>query len=392
MSDLHKLRPDSLALHDPGVEKWIITCLRSQYDAEALTEARWIPQSAGFDWAGCLQVVENQSLAPLLNRILAGKNLAPPWFEQAIERAYTRNQSRNIILLNDIKTILDSFQSINIPVILLKGVSLLHDIYPDAGTRPMGDLDILVHKHQLSSALANLQKIGYQFEKIPRTSRSLGFENELMLVRPGALDVYVEVHWSLLDSPYYQQRISGDWLWQSARTFHLDGQPCSVLGLEAQLLHLCAHLFLHHTGRELLWLNDIALLVTKHQNVIEWEVLFSRAQDNNLLIPICEALIILAREWQVAIPQPILARLEQLQPTHQEQIVFARLTSQDRGVAGRFWDDIRSISSWRMRLLFAWDNLFPSPAYMQDRYRIPHPILLPFYYLYRWMIGLRSAV
>jgi hypothetical protein len=139
-------------------------------------------------------------------------------------------------------------------------------------------------------------------------------------------------------------------------------------------------------------LNDIALLVKKHLNVIEWEELFSRAQDNNLLIPICKALEILASEWQVAIPQPILARLEQLQPTHQEQIVFARLTSQERGVAGRFWDDIRSIPSWRMRLLFAWDNLFPSPAYMQDRYRIPHPILLPFYYLYRWMIGLRSAV
>jgi hypothetical protein len=45
---------------------------------------------------------------------------------------------------------------------------------------------------------------------------------------------------------------------------------------------------------------------------------------------------------------------------------------------------------WRQRVRFARTNLFPSAAYMRQRYQIKHPLLLPLYYPYRWLRGLRG--
>ena len=50
----------------------------------------------------------------------------------------------------------------------------------------------------------------------------------------------------------------------------------------------------------------------------------------------------------------------------------------------------RFLSRWSERLGYAWTHLFPSAAYMRQRYDIPHPLLLPLYYPYRWFRGLRS--
>jgi hypothetical protein len=50
--------------------------------------------------------------------------------------------------------------------------------------------------------------------------------------------------------------------------------------------------------------------------------------------------------------------------------------------------DARAINSWPERAKFIYHNLVPSAAYMEQRYQIKHPSLRPFYYFYRWLIGL----
>ncbi len=50
----------------------------------------------------------------------------------------------------------------NVKVIVLKGTSLATNLYPDIGLRPMGDIDLLVHKSQFRSAIQLVQSIGYR--------------------------------------------------------------------------------------------------------------------------------------------------------------------------------------------------------------------------------------
>jgi len=61
-----------------------------------------------------------------------------------------------------------------------------------------------------------------------------------------------------------------------------------------------------------------------------------------------------------------------------------------RATGRRFWSDLRAIPGWRQRLRFARTHLLPSAAYMRRRYGIAHPLLLPLYYPYRWLRGLRG--
>jgi hypothetical protein len=380
------------ALAGSAEEKWMIACLSSRYDPQALTKAKQISDAPGFNWPVCLESIHRENIAPLLYGVLVGKNLVSAEIEQALAHAYTRNQSRNILRLNDLKTVLQRLFSENIDLILLKGASLLFDIYPDAANRPMGDFDVLISKDQLARGLACLKKIGYVLEKEPRSQWSLGFENEILLVKEGPLNTYLEIHWNLIDSPFYQDRISTDWFWQTTRQAQIVNLPCKVLGVEAQILHLCAHLALHHGGRGVLWLNDLAMLITRYQHGIDWDSLLFHAQDNQLLIPTRDTLETLITEWNVPIPDVFIGQINRLHPSPEEKMVNSRLVNKNRHVTTRFLDDLRSIPTWRLRLLFTLDNLFPSPVYMRTRYQISHPVLLPYYYLVRWIRGLRNAI
>lgn len=48
------------------------------------------------------------------------------------------------------------------------------------------------------------------------------------------------------------------------------------------------------------------------------------------------------------------------------------------------------MASWTERWRFATATVFPSAPYMRRRYGVQHSWLLPFYYPYRWLRGLRG--
>jgi hypothetical protein len=73
-----------------------------------------------------------------------------------------------------------------------------------------------------------------------------------------------------------------------------------------------------------------------------------------------------------------------------EAVVVQRLRAA-LPAGARFWTDLAGITGWRQRLRFARTNLFPSAAYLRQRYAIPHPLLVPLYYPYRWWRGLRGS-
>jgi hypothetical protein len=82
--------------------------------------------------------------------------------------------------------------------------------------------------------------------------------------------------------------------------------------------------------------------------------------------------------------------LRRLQPSCDEQRITAYLTATDRRAGRRFWTDLASMNRAAARLGYAWMHLFPSAAYMRARYHVRHPVLLPLYYPYRWLRGLRG--
>ncbi len=120
-------------------------------------------------------------------------------------------------------------------------------------------------------------------------------------------------------------------------------------------------------------------------------MLLQKGREYDLVLSLQDILTKVTLLWDIVLPPGVLARVNAAQPSSRERQIFNWLTAPERPVAQRFWADLASSGSWRHRLAFAWQNLFPSADYMRRRYAISRSLLLPFYYPYRWLLGLTST-
>jgi len=334
-----------------------------------------------------------QGLGPLLYGRLRGQDVFPPAAMSELRRAYYDNAGRSARLWHALETAIRALIQAGIPTLLLKGAALVPLVYHNPALRPMGDLDLLVRPADADAALATLAGLGYrpqQHEPAPRSIRT--YENEIMLGREGA-PAPLELHWGLFDSPYYQSHLPMEWFWQTARPVCIGDIVVQVLGPEAQLLHLCGHLLLHHSVEARpLWLHDIAEVVACYQEGIDWPMLLEQARACDLLMPLQQVLPRIACDWQAPIPAIVLERLATLRPSRAEERIQTRLSSGPRPAGRRLLDDLADTPGWLHRLRLAWVNLFPTPTYMQQRYCIRYRLLVPLFYPYRWFLGLRGLV
>lgn len=368
-----------------------------------------------------------QGLGPLLYARLRGQEVLPQSAMAELRQAYYESAGRSARINHALETILQALAASGVPAILLKGAALAQAIYGNPALRPMGDLDLLVRPADVDTALATLAGLGYrpwQHEPAPGSTRT--YENEILLRREGA-PAPLEVHWGLFDSPHYQERLPMEWFWQTARplpatTPQQDSLPVEpvlhtlvpgpsvrstsvqglgsrppatawILGPEAQILHLCGHLFLHH-GPEtrLLWWHDVAEVIVHYRQEIDWPTLLGQASACDLVYPLQQVLPRIASEWRAPIPPAALEELRLLRPSRAEERIYARLSAGYRPAGRRLWDDLADTPSCRRRLHLAWVNIFPTSAYMRQRYGIRHRLLVPFFYPYRWFLGLRGLL
>jgi hypothetical protein len=371
---------------------FLCASLRLRHDPSGGAALRAGARDLEDDWA-CLQsLIAAERLAPLLHRTLGGLEIVPPDVAEVLRDGYRLTAVRNMLLLHALGACLRQLATAQVPVIVLKGAALAEVVYGNVSLRPMGDVDLLVHQRDLARTRHVLEGLGYVLGRAETHPGVLAeHENELVLCKPGPVPVFVDVHWSLFDSPYYQSRIAMDWFWQTAQPAQIAGVPALMLGPEAQIIHLCGHLSLHHGAAGLLWWHDIAEVLVFYRGRMNWTELLSRTRQYGLVLPVRAVLTRVSADWGAPIPAGVLHALRSHPPSRAEQRVFSRLSGAPRPAGQRFWSDLTSMPSWRQRLRFARTNLFPSAAYMQQRYRVPHPLLLPFYYPYRWLRGLRGG-
>lgn len=383
----------SLNSADLSAAGFVRACLCARLDPAFWPRARALAGRADLDWAAVLRSARADGLSSLLYETVRGRDLLPPDVEQSLQSVYYVLARRNVILSHELKAALRGLEAKGVEAIVLKGAALAELIYRNMAVRPMCDLDLLVHASDVPAAREALAELGYVPRGVEtRAGDALAYENELALCKPGSTDTVLELHWGLLDSPYYQHKLPMAWFWESALAVRLGDTPARVLGPEAQVLYLCAHLVLHHQGGSRLWLHDVAEVVTFYRESLDWAEVLARAQAYDLVLPLQHVLSDLASQGCVPLPSHLLAQLRALRPSLEEARVFAWLTAEERPVAYRLWADLSSMAGWKRRLRYAWNNVFPSLGYMRHRYRFSHPAGLLVYYPYRWLLGAKSAL
>lgn len=380
--------PDAREIH-----KFIRLGLCTRWDATGIEGLRAEAGHASWNWRDFTWEARAQRVAPLLYLTLQDRHILPREVESAFREDYLFTAQRNLLLLHELAAVARHLGDNRIDCIALKGAALAQAVYHNPALRPMIDLDLLVRRDSVPRALDLLQNAGYMAHaREPQPGTGVTYENQLTLIKPGHMRTVLELHWGLLDSPYYQRSISAEWLWETACPLQIHDASALMLGPTAQLMHLCAHLCLHHRGDELLWLCDINELVHAYHDEVDWDEIVARSQSWELTLALSAILQRVAHEWAAPVPPRVLEALLRAPASSRQLKVFGWMTARRPPAAIRLWGDLASMSDWRAQLHFAYANLFPSRTYMRRRYTISHPLLVPLAYPYRWFIGLRDIL
>ena len=374
-----------------SIECFLRLCLQSRWNPQALDGA--CAQAAALDWEQVLAVALDAGVGPLLYKATRGKNLIPHAVETELRNSYYLNAGRSILLTSEFEAIQNRLSTCGVPFILLKGAALAETIYKNPALRPMVDIDLLVQHRDAQRAVNALAGDHYIPALLDTRAGDLYlFESEIQLEKNSHGGLLLEIHWSLIDSVYHQSVMSMDWFWQTAISVPVGKCTTLILGPEAQIIHLCAHLLLHHSGDGILWKNDLAEVILHYGDQIDWNLLLCHAEASHLVLPIKTLLPQIAVDWGVPMPAEVIERLQATPVTRSEEKAYHFISSAHTSVANHFWADLSNLPNWRSRARYAWSNLFPSYEYMRSRYKIKHPALTALYYPYRWLLGIRSAM
>lgn len=373
------------------------------------------------DWQRLAALAEAQGVAPLLSRRLPPD--APAGLRSRLQRSYYISAANNALLIQELKTILKAFQQAGIPAVVLKGIDLAVDVYPDPALRVMTDLDVLIPYQLVPLALRLLSRLGYQ-----KMAENHAHHHVLLHGGPQR-QVPLELHWSLVDA--FHPATAGDhhaleWFWQHTQPWprqtwprqtwprqtwphqadtqaapHPPAAGLAALGAlalqtEANLLYLTAHLLQQHPGEgeRLIWYYDLYLLLQRQSAAgeLDWMALLSQARRLGWEALLDQALHALEKRLSLPLPAGYLAARQALPPL-EAGAAHGAAPAADRKPTRTsvVWRGLQS-QPLPQRLRLLWDMFFPEPAYLRWRYRPRPQWLWPVYYPYRWFDILRDSI
>jgi Uncharacterised nucleotidyltransferase len=198
---------------------------------------------------------------------------------------------------------------------LLKGLATGRLVYGSPAERPIGDLDLLVPFDDMARARRAMRQNGYEsigwagLDRVARWQHAFRSEMPMLCTRPDRYGLVTELHWSLLEIPYYIQRIDMAEVWSAATP--APGHAGAFVPDPATLLiHSAAHLALHHSRElRLIWLLDLDRLARWPQ--MDWREVVAKTETWGLGKAIHSSLDVSQRWLGASVPSDIMERLAQ---------------------------------------------------------------------------------
>ena len=353
-----------------------------------ISEARLGALSSA-DWDALLILALRFKVGGLLYREIKSGNFPAELIPEDV-RNRLREAYRNVAILNtslflEASKVLKSFARDQLPVIVLKGLSLAKKIYGDIALRPMCDMDLLVKEEDLIRAGRILLTLGYKqdfpgWECTLKTCRHLpAFTNKNGEV--------IELHWNIvdLDSPI-QADLDG--LWKRACPAKVEDVETQVLSPEDLLLHLCIHACGHlESGIDLIPFCDIAGLIKKSGDKIDWPAVVERAKYWGGGKCVYLILLLVQELMKVAPPDGMMAEITpgDYRPFFLEKTleqIFDDISSEHQTAASRLSElsKIKKIHGVKGKCAAFLEKTFPSKESLARKY--PVAVSSPKIYLY----------
>ena len=300
-----------------------------------------------------------------------------------------------------IKKILMRFYESEIEVILLKGAQLGHIEYPHFSLRPMGDIDLLVKRSSQLRIIKLMLEMGFNlYETGDSCNRFFIRQISKRRKRETHKPIFIEVHSNLQAPIRLNKSISVDmdefWngiqmksIWNGTQMKSMAGFPFFQFYPTYNLIYLCFHLGEHHFSR-LIWAYDVALLIHRHGEEIDWETLKDLCPRMKIRSPLYHSFSLCQELFQIPIPEGVLKNLSQswwrekiLHSLIRRNILFPEKSRSS--LLSRFLIKIFCIDNWLEAALWF---LFPTREWMKKQYSLqgtreiyPYYLLHPILYL-----------
>jgi hypothetical protein len=334
-------------------------------------------------WSDIVTASQRHGLTGLLWRAIEtlGRADVPSAAAELLQDTYRRSALSQALAYRELESLMGECARASIPLLVLKGAALARTLYSEPPLRPFGDLDVLIPQGEAHHLREMLIARGLR-----QVEMALGFNldyyGEMAFFATRASDLMIDLHWELAAPGYYRRRMDVGWFWENTEEFVVGAQRARRLNPTAQLMHLALHAGLHHQDNlRLIWLYDIALLVTRRGKDIHWQAADEYARRTSLARPLRAMLDAAHSQWGVTLPQEAMTRFHPSPWAWRERAVYAVTTA--RHPEARALSDAMSAPGMGQKLELVREQLFPTAAYMREHYGVTNDALLPFYYARR---------
>ena len=262
---------------------------------------------------------EQLRLLPLLWRNLTRLGVDDPLLPR-LKGLYRHAWFANQLLLRSTVPALRALQEAGIETIVLKGAALIGRYYPDAGLRPMADLDLLVRASRAQDAFRVLEAEGWTM----RSPELLPMPAWFDLIRVSLVDrdgSNVDLHWRLWEKfacPDGEPEDEG--FWSDAVPVVVGDVEALALGPADQLLHVILHGTRWDSGAPLRWIADAMTILSVEGSEIDWELLVDRATWARRSLAVRDALDYLVRALDAPIPPGVVDELARVPTTARDAL------------------------------------------------------------------------
>ena len=269
-------------------------------------------------WSDLPAQAELHGMAPLLwHHIRNSGAEIPAETARTLLGLYLRHRLQNQIHARVLADIVKVLGAAAIQPIVLKGLALAYEYYPDPALRPISDIDLLLKQDEVLPALRLLADAGFDVNFPPPTRKRI--PKELTAVSPPTDGVRVSVelhHYDPLGRSIVDHSFDDEFTGFNAPPHStamgevMISVPDPMDTLRYLIRHFTRHLFVstHANPMPLKWIADVVSLVERRAETIDWAqepALLNRLEVIYSLTPLPERLASIIPVRQIEPPDGV---------------------------------------------------------------------------------------
>lgn len=368
-------------------EMFLVSLLQADFSPAAAASDTAMALKDFIDLSKCLTIARDnrvsQKIYAVLKKVQGGRSKEPETgafdnFIAELRRDYFVTAARNTILYSEFNRVVKELGERQIDVIVMKGAALAELVYPDIGIREMSDIDLLLKTDDLEKANDVLEKMGY-------TAIDLSFfdgvdnENNYLTTRDyrsrNPMHPSFHIHWHLVNSSIpapYAKAVKMDQIWKDAVPSKIAGAGVLCMSPHHFLVHLCEHAMrVTHSASKLIYLLDIATLVSIYESVLDWRKIISTSREFSVHRFVYNILSMSKLNMGIDIPEWVLLELGAYKKSHGERL-FYHIAARGNCPSGlSYLVHLEMNEGIIKKVSFIFRTLFP-PAWVVNK-RLPCP-------------------